>query len=341
MSTFPIDSITVSPSAPADLLRERPGPARPRNAWSLFPIPGIIDQALGSIQTHRRVRRLLKLPAFIDTVENNPKFAFKYLTWQYLAQGLTIPERAACFLHHYQRLHALLPDRALRQVLHWDVPLHEIHQEHRCFTLSMGRSRPCYKEGELSVHLKIDGEIFFTLGFTIVPGWVVQTNAAEVLFISRLQGTYGCYPDQMKLATKAMHGIRPRTTLLCALEGIAQACDIREVAGVSAMRHSSYRAHCERSLLKSYDDFFAELGFVRNPAGFFLAPVPIKETPLEEISPGNRSRAKKNRAFKQQLREASAAFFYKHQPGAPDARLSPLPQISSDGVLAESSNNEC
>jgi hypothetical protein len=237
-------------------------------------------------------------------------------------------------------LHTLLPDRLLRQVLHWDVPLHEIHDDHKCFTLSMGRSRPCYKEGELSLHLKIDGEIFFTLAFTIVPGWVVEANAAEALLISRLQGTYGCYPDQMKLATKAMHGIRPRTALLCALEGIAQAWDIREIAGVSAVRQSSYCAVCARSLLKAYDDFFDELGFVRNVAGFFLTPVPIKEIPLEQISAGNRARAKKNRAFKQQLREASLAFFYKHPPGASDARLSLPPQINSGGDLPEVSNNE-
>jgi uncharacterized protein VirK/YbjX len=324
MSAPPIDATTFSPAPPADLLRERPCLARPRDAWSGLPIPGIIKQVLGNIQTHRRVRRLLHLPAFIDTVENNPKFAFKYLTWQYLARGLTIPERAACFLHHYQRLHTLLPDRLLRQVLHWDVPLHEIHEGNNCLTLSMGRSRPCYKEGELSLHLKIDGEIFFTLAFTIIPGWVVQANAAEVLLISRLQGTYGCYPDQMKLATKAMHGVRPRTALLCALEGIAQACDIREVASVSAARHTSCCADCERSLLKSYDDFFAELGFIRNPAGFFLAEVPIKEIPLEQISPGNRPRAKKNRALKQQMREASAAFFNKLQHAATDSQLHPV-----------------
>lgn len=340
MSTSPIDSTTFSPSVPADLHRERPCLARPRTASWRLAIPGIIRQALLSIQTHRSVRRLLKLPAFIDTVENNPKFAIKYLTRQYLAQGLTIAERAACFLHHYERLQTLLPDRPLRQVLHWDVPLHEIHDDQKCFTLSMGRSRPCYKEGELSLHLKIDGEIFFTLGFTIVPGWVVRTHAAEVLLISRLQGTYGCYPDQMKLATKAMQGIRPRTALLCALEGIAEACDIREVAGVSAVRHTSHCAVCEPSLLKAYDDFFAELGFVRNAAGFFIVPVPREEIPLEQISPGNRARARKNRAFKQQIRESSAAFFYNLRRAAIDPRLPPRPQIHSGGDLSESSDTE-
>ena len=210
------------------------GPQEVERWRARAPVAGIFRRIAGNVRTHGQVRRLLHLPAFIDTVQNNPKFAFKYLTWRYLARGLTVPERAACFLHHYQRLHTLLPDRVLRQVLHWDVPLYELHDGGNCFTVSLGRSRPFYKEGELSLHLKIDGEIFFTLAFTIVPGWVVGSKAGEVLLISRLQGTPGCYPEQMKLATKAMDGVRPRTALLCGLEGMARACGIGEVAGVSA-----------------------------------------------------------------------------------------------------------
>ena len=192
------------------------------------------------IETHRKLRRLLKLPPFVDTVENNPKFAFKYLTGNYLVRKITVPERAACFLHHYQRLHALLPDRVLRQTLHWDVPLYEFSGDGQRFDITMGRSRPFYKEGELSLNLKLDGQIFFTLSFTIVPGRIVKAATEEVLLISRLQGTPGCYPDQMKVATKAMHGVRPRTMLFFALEGVAEAFGIGEVAGVSAARHSMY-----------------------------------------------------------------------------------------------------
>ena len=272
---------------------------------------GGVQQIWANVGTYRRVRQLLHLPAYIDTVQNNPKFGFKYLAPRYLALDLTIAERAACFLHNYQRLHSLLPDRVLRQILHWDVQLHEIREGGNCFTLCLGRSRPFYKEGELSLHLKVDGEIFFTLAFTIVPGWVVESGVEEVLLISRLQGTPGCYPDQMKLATKAMHGVRPRTALLCGLEGIATACGIREVAGVSALRQSSYSAGCEEFLVRSYDDFFADLGVPKNSAGFFLIPIPTEEIPLEQISAGNRSRAKKNRALKQEIREDCGVFFGK------------------------------
>ena len=46
----------------------------------------------------------------------------------------------------------------------------------------------------------------------------------------------------------------------------------------------------------------------KNAAGFYLIPIPAEEVPLEQISAGNRSRAKKNRALKQEIREGCAGF---------------------------------
>lgn len=289
----------------------------PRSHLDLRPhefVAGLCTQLAANFETHRKVRRLLKLAPFLDAVENNPKFAFKYLSRNYLARGLTVADRAACFLHHYTRLNALLPDRVLRQVLHWDVLLHEIPEGDKRFTLTMGRSRPCYKEGELSLNLKVDGEIFFTLSFTIVPGWVVQSHAAEVLLISRLQGTWGCYPDQIKLATKAMLGVRPRALLLAALQGIALRMGISAIAAVSAVRQSSYSADSDAYFKNAYDTFFSETCMKESPSGFFLAAVPIEEIPMECISQNNRLRAKKNRLFKLRIRTAVAAWFDHHTP---------------------------
>lgn len=288
----------------------------PARSWPDALIPGVLKRAFANLQTHNQVRSLLQRPPFVDTVQNNPKFAIKYLTWRYLARGLTIPTRAACFLHHYQRIQELLPDRVLRQALHWDLLLHEFHDSENCFTLTMGRSRPFYKEGEMSLNFKIDGQIFFTLSFTIVPGWVVGADVSEVLLISRLQGTPGCYPDQMKIATRAMHGVRPRTALLFALDGIAESLGIDQVAAVSAARQSCHTKDSEVVLKKAYDDCFAELGIATNAAGFYLLPVPLEEPPLDSISPRNRPRARKNRAFKQELRLTCAAFFDRLQPSA-------------------------
>jgi uncharacterized protein VirK/YbjX len=122
----------------------------------------------------------MKFPPFVDAVQNNPKFGLKYLTEQYLIKDLTIAERAACFRHHYSRLYSAVPDRLLRQILHWSVDLHEFTEGGNRFRVAMGTSRPCDKEGEMSLVLLVNGEIIYTLSFTLVPGWVVKSTRAEV-----------------------------------------------------------------------------------------------------------------------------------------------------------------
>jgi uncharacterized protein VirK/YbjX len=270
-------------------------------------------RALTNIGTHRKVLQLLKLPPFAETARDNPRFAFKYLTHDYLVQGFTVAERASCFLHHYRRLHAALPDRLLRQTLQGDVTLHEIRESCNCFAITMGLSTPYDKEGEMSLNLQVDGETVFLLSFTIVPGWVVESEAAEILLVTRLQGMRGCY-RQIYLATKTLHDVAPGALLLAALQGIANAFGIGEIAAVSASRQSSCTEDSAAAFKKAYDDFFVELGIPENSAGFFFSPVPIVDKPLACIKQGHKLRTREKRAFKQQIQLACAGFFEEFMP---------------------------
>ena len=186
------------------------------------------------MRIHKQVEEFLKLPPFIDTVQDNPKFAFKYLTESYLIKDLSIADRAACFLHHYKRLYESLPDRLLRQVLHWGVDLCEFCEEEIRFTLKWGSSRPFGKEGEMSLLLLADGEILFTISCTIIPGCIIKSKHREVLLISRIQGTPGWPADKMRRSQRALHKLRFGAVLLSALEGLATAFDISEIVCVFA-----------------------------------------------------------------------------------------------------------
>ena len=79
------------------------------------------------------------------------------------------------------------------------------------------------------------------------PGWVVKSEAAEVLLITRLQGTRGCRPE-IRLVRKAFHEFSPRKLLLAALQGIADAFGIGELEAVCATNQKFYR--------KEYADLF-------------------------------------------------------------------------------------
>jgi len=75
----PVTTPTHSYMAPFPPSRgkEKPGPgAACRRLW----------RALTNLGVHRQVRELLKFPALAEVSRSNPRFAFKYLTHDYLAE---------------------------------------------------------------------------------------------------------------------------------------------------------------------------------------------------------------------------------------------------------------
>jgi len=280
---------------------------RQKRTWSPTLLFGFLWHAVSNIGIHREVLRAFKLPALAEAVRRNPRLPFKHLTRDFLVRGFTIPARAACLMHHYRRLHAALPDLLLRQILRGEVPLVELLEGGR-FTISIGPSWSSHKEGELSLNLHVDGEVVFVLSFTIVPGWVVESSAAEIFLITRIQGVKGCYP-QISRATRALHDVAPAALLFAALQGVAGALGVHAMAGISAVRQIAYEEQYAVAFHTAYDAFFAELGIAVTSAGFFLSPLPIGEKPLQTIKQGHKLRTREKRAFKQNIEAACAGFF--------------------------------
>jgi uncharacterized protein VirK/YbjX len=276
---------------------------------SLSRIARPVWAGLTNVETLPSILGLLKLDPFAQVNQSETRFAFKYLTPDYLISGISVAERAACFLHHYNRLHAAIPNRLLRRILLNDFTLYEITRDGYRFAITMGLSRPSHNEGEMSLQLLVNGEFVFLLSFTIVPGWVVNSNARETLLISRLQGARGRF-GLISLATKTLHDVSPAHLLLAALQGIGKWFGIGEFACVSSTRHRHSVEDKYNSVLESaYDSFLAGLGLSRTPAGFFVSPIPMTEKPLSLIKKGHKIRTKEKRLFKHQVQLACAESF--------------------------------
>jgi uncharacterized protein VirK/YbjX len=283
------------------------------NGESLSPrrIVRLIWGGLTSITAQPKIIRLLRLQPYAQIAQADPRFAFKYVTLEYLAHGMSTSERAACFLWHYNRLHSTLPDLLLRDIMVGAIPVFEVCEDHDRFTITIGMSRPANNEGEMSLSLLVNDEIVFILGFTIVPGWVVKSKPKEVLLISRIQGMRGRF-DEISLATKTLWNVAPSPLLLAAMQGFAEAFGIHEFAGVSSTTHryatdDEHAPHVE----SAYDGFFEALGIPRTPNGYFSSPIPMKDKPLALIKRGHKIRTKQKRAFKEEVQNAFASFFKK------------------------------
>jgi uncharacterized protein VirK/YbjX len=268
--------------------------------WSPARIARVAWGALTNIGAGCEILGLLRLPAFAELVRTDSRFSFKSLIRDYLVRGFTITERTACFLHHYRRLQTSMSASLLHRTLHQQVTVVESQIGGARYEITLCYSREIEKEGELSLNLHVDGAIVFVLSFNIVPGWVVKSQAAEVLLITRLQGTKGYY-RQIRLATRDLHDVGPAALLLAALQGLAQAFAIGEMAGVCATRQSSYSKELFGLYQSAYDDFFDELGAARNSAGFFVSPLPLPEKPVACVKQGHKLRTREKRSFKRQI----------------------------------------
>jgi uncharacterized protein VirK/YbjX len=274
-----------------------------KDSWSPARVARVTWSVLTNVGEAFRIVQLFKLKVFKDFLHTNPRFLFKCLIRDYLAQGLSVAQSMACFSHHYRRLHSYLPDPLLRRTLYSDITLHEAKQDDTPYSITLCFSRAFEKEGELSLNLFVDGAEVFVLSFTIVPGRVVQSPATDVLLISRLQGVHG-YFNQIRRATKAFHDVGPPALLLAALHGFAAALGVDEFAAVSSTRQSSYTKELSSLYISAYDDFFFGLGLAKKDSGFFLSPIPHPDKPLSSIKQGHKLRTKEKRAFKLQIAQA-------------------------------------
>ena len=276
--------------------------ARQPYYWSASRFFRLMWALAKNIPTQVRVLRVLSRPEYARLVAVNPRFPWKWLGSDYLARGLTVPQQAECFVHHYRRLPNLIPERTLMQILLDEILLDEIHEGGNCFTMKLAFSRPWDYEGELSLNFEVNGRLVFVLSFTLIPGWVVQSQSREVVLISRVQGVKGCY-HEIQLATKAMCDIAPPAILFAALCGFAEAFGFDAMAGINATMKPEWHL-CEgetEHIEQAYDEFFSELGATKGPANFYLSQLPPPEKPMTLIKRGHKTRTRTKRALKREI----------------------------------------
>jgi uncharacterized protein VirK/YbjX len=258
-----------------------------------------------NLPTQIRILHTFSKPPFLRLLLGDPARPFSFLNRNYLARQLTVAQRAHSLLHHYKRIHASLPNQTLRQILASGLIVYETCRDASLFRVTLDLTGTIYWEGELSLHLEVNGVAVCILSFSIVPGSVAGALANEVLLVACVQSAKGC-ESQIRLATKSMLDVAPPALLVAALQGVAAALGIHAMAGTCATIQSSYlQEHC--SLFQdAYDNFFATLGATKNSAGFFCSPLPLEEKPLPLIPKGHKIRVRKKREFKRQVAESVA-----------------------------------
>jgi uncharacterized protein VirK/YbjX len=151
--------------------------------------------------------------------------------------------------------------------------------------------------------LRVGGEVVYSMGFTVVPGVVLDSDASTVLLVSRMQGTRGKVKEISQIF-RTMCGAGPPAILLAALQGFGEAAGVGAIACISGKDQTSYVDEFASSFSAGYDQFFSIRGAEKNESNVFVAKIPLQEKPLEKFKTGLRSRTIKRRQLKREVLES-------------------------------------
>ena len=180
----------------------------------------------------------------------------------YLWGGLIPTDRADALLAHFEWLRSLYSAEAV-------IDFYK-RGSHAFFTqtcaegvisLELEPARGLGREGELALHLKLNGLAVMRAAFSILPAKKIGIQASGfVMVIGNMQGQRGLNQD-IKIVTQRMERTRPQNILMTALQGLASGWQLAGMVGVSDAGHvySSYRSLSQR-VGQSYDNLWEELG---------------------------------------------------------------------------------
>jgi uncharacterized protein VirK/YbjX len=144
------------------------------------------------------------------------------------------------------------------------------------------------KEGEIGVFLELEGiaGAISSFAFSLERG-----TEGWSCFVGALQGRKGGDEETIKLATKAMHGLRPKALMVFVAQEVARSLRLSHLLGVGNGIHVARGRVLgpARKILFDYDDLWTEAGGAPRPDGWFDLPLKAPRRSGDEIKPNKRS----------------------------------------------------
>jgi uncharacterized protein VirK/YbjX len=184
---------------------------------------------------------------------------------------------------------------------HWTLCEWAIKERQVRIVLRPGRA--LCREGELELHLELDGQAVMRAAFSVLPHHCLGGDSAlSVLVVGNVQGSQEG-KDLVKDFTQLMERTRPSGVLLNALQGLAQGWGLAGMVGVSDSGHAyaGYGSLSQRVGL-SYDALWEELGAQdRLSARHWTLPLTWQPRPESEVASSKRSQLRRRNEMRQRV----------------------------------------
>ncbi len=170
-------------------------------------------------------------------------------------------------------------------------------------SLEVEPARGLGREGELAMHLKLNGVSVMRAAFSILPANMLGIQASGfVMVIGNMQGQRALN-QEIKTVTQSMERTRPQNILMTALQGLAAGWQLAGMVGVSDAGHvySGYRSLSQR-VGQSYDKLWEELGTLGAVSTTHWR-LPIQWVPRseQEVPSSKRSQLRRKNEIRQKI----------------------------------------
>ncbi len=292
--------------------------ARSFQIWSL----------VANFSRHRRVYGAISHPDLSTILAIQPQAPMKYLNPNYLAQSLTISQRADAFTHHYRYLSKCFGNFLIKRIVSGGFELWAYSSGCSRHVIDLKFSHPVDNEGELTIEYICNGTPIYWLSFTIVAGNIFGMSAGSVIFLTRIQGIRNNF-DAVREATKSLRDISPPYAMMAALQGFDMALGIDTIVAVSSETQVSF-VHQRPGEVRMYGQLLHSLGGVTLQTGangplspgsdatYIELSHPFPEKPITDVKRTHRSRTKARRSFRHQISNLVSARVAEHLQSPPE-----------------------
>jgi uncharacterized protein VirK/YbjX len=231
----------------------------------------------------------------------------------YLADGLSARQRVQCVLSHY-RFEETTFNAAYKQAVYaaGGLTLWRQAVDGSEFLIRLEMASRSSAEGDLTIALVAEGKVLHRLSFSWIDGGVAGLPLPLVPFVARNQGRWTEANEAFEAFDRCFPNNSPSFFCFAAMQGVAQAVGMDQVAAVKCASHIAYDPNDDKQFANAYDGFWKILGGVEMPGKAWRIALPFYLKPLADMPSKHRKRAAQRREYWRAIGDGARATLQRH-----------------------------
>jgi uncharacterized protein VirK/YbjX len=255
-----------------------------------------------NIRSHWALSHAMTMAGLPKKAEFHPFMRFRYLRTYYLGGRFSVAARQVVATHHYLAVAKNFKQEFLVTSRVQGYKLWHKESEGEVFDIHLRFPYAYNYDGDLCLALGSQGEDACIVTLSIAPGHIINSAERRVLLISGIQGIAGKI-DTIRKVTEICNNVSPVHLLIMAAEALADTLGASEIVGIgNRQMPSDQRQKNDRNAF-DYDAFWMPMVGKDAPEETYHMNLPFMDKPIELIPAKHRSRARKRRELRNQIRE--------------------------------------